>query len=139
MATVTARLEDWLKEEVEAFWRSHGEKPSPGLRRVVQEWWAAQRFPAVTFQDGVSGRRAVLRGGPDVWEVALVARDYGDDRQALQAHFAGFVTVEAVDQALAYAEYFPEEVAAMLAENARAEQLLGAQIAAGSGGATSGG
>ncbi len=126
MATVTARLEDWLKEDVEAFWHSHGERPSPGLRRVVQEWWATQRLPAITFRDGVSGRRAVLRDGPDVWEVVMVARDYGDDRAGLYAHFAGFVAPEALDQALAYAEHFPEETEAMLAENTRVERLLGA-------------
>src|SRR5690606_33585017 len=114
-----------LREDVEAFWAAHGEKPSPGLRRVIQEWWAAQHLPAITFRDGVSGRRAVLRAGPDVWEVAMVARDYGDDRDGLHAHFAGFVERDALDQALAYVERFPDEIAAMLAENARVERLLG--------------
>ena len=125
MATMTARIEDWLKADVEDFWEAHGEKPSPGLRRVIQEWWATQRFPEVTFRDGVSGRRAVLRNGPDVWEVAMVARGYHDDREAFHAHFSGFVERAALDQALAYADRFPDEISAMLNENARVERLLG--------------
>lgn len=125
MATMTARIEDWLKEDVETFWEAHGEKPSPGLRRVIQEWWAIQQFPALTFRDGVSGRRAVLRDGPDVWEVAMVARDYGDDRERLHAHFPGVVDRDVLGQALAYAGRFPDEIAALLADNARVERLLG--------------
>jgi hypothetical protein len=67
----------------------------------------------------------VLRDGPDVWEVAMVARDYGADRSALHAHFAGFVAPDVIDQALAYADRFPDEIATMLTENARVERLLG--------------
>ncbi len=40
-----------------------------------------QEFPAIEFRDGVSGHRAGIRGGPDVWEVVRVARDYGSDRE----------------------------------------------------------
>ena len=124
MATMTARIEDWLKADVESFWEAHGEKPSPGLRRVIQEWWALQHFPALTFRDGVSGRRAALREGPDVWEIAMVARDYGDDRIGLHAHFEGFVEPDALDQAMAYSARFPDEIASLLTENARVERLL---------------
>ena len=124
MGTMTVRLEKWLKEDVESFSKAQGEKPSSGLRRVVQEWWAGQHFPALTFRDGVSGRRAVLRDGPDVWEVVMIARDYGDDRPALQEHFC-HVSPDALDQALAYAERFPEEIDAMIAENERVARLLG--------------
>lgn len=28
VATMTARIEDWLQDEVESFWEAHGEKPS---------------------------------------------------------------------------------------------------------------
>jgi len=125
MATMTARIEDWLKADVEDFWAAHGEKPSPGLRRVIQEWWATQRFPEVTFRDCVSGRRAVLRNGPDVWEVAMVAHGYRDDREGFDAHFSGLVDPAALDQALAYADRFPDEMSAILTENARVERLLG--------------
>jgi hypothetical protein len=124
MATMTARLEDWLKDDIEAFWRQRGEKPSPGLRRVIQEWWCAQHFPAIGFRDGVGGRRAVVRGGPDVWEVILVARDYGADREGLYAHFPAALDRTSLDQALAYAERFPDEITALLDANSRLERVL---------------
>ena len=124
MATVSARLADWLERELRAFWQEHGDDPSTGLRRVAEEWWAMQRFPAIEFRDGVTGRRAALRDGPDVWEVAMVARDYRDDVDGLVAHFGGLVPREALAQALAYAERFAEEVAGRVAENERVGRSL---------------
>jgi hypothetical protein len=124
MATLTTRLDDWLREEIVRYWEAHGEGPSAGMRRVAQEWWAMQEFPAIAFRDGVSGRRAVLRGGPDVWEVALVAHEYLDDLEGLYEHFSGAVPREALGQALAYAERFPDEIEGMIAENRRVEALL---------------
>ena len=62
MPTMSARLDPWLKESIEDFWRSHGEGPSTGLRRVAEEWWAMQNLPEITFVDGVAGRRALEYG-----------------------------------------------------------------------------
>ena len=86
-----------------------------------------ENYPAIAFRDGVSGRRAILRSGPDVWEVVMVARDYGDDRESLRLHFGESVSQGALDQALAYAERFPEAVEAMIAGNERAERLFAAR------------
>jgi hypothetical protein len=83
-----------------------------------------QQFPAITFQDGVSGRRARLRSGPDVWEVVSVWRDYEPDRDAFYDHFTPHVTREVLDQALAYVERFGEEVEAMIQQNQRMERLV---------------
>lgn len=126
MATVpaTTRLPDWLERAFRAFWRERGEGPSVGLRRSVEEWWATQQFPAIEFRDGVSGRRAALRGGPDVWEIAMVARDYGGDLGRLAAHFGGRVSRDALGQALAYAARFPEEIEHWVNENERVARLL---------------
>ncbi len=124
MPTLTTRLDDWLRDKIVRYWAEHGEGPSAGMRRVAQEWWAMQEFPSIAFRDGVSGRRAVLRAGPDVWEVVLVAREYAGDPEGLYEHFSGAVTREALDQALAYATRFPDEIERMIAENFRVEALL---------------
>ncbi len=126
MATVAAstRLAEWLEREVRTFWDEHGEGPSVGLRRVVEEWWAMQHFPAIEFRDGVSGRRAGLRRGPDVWEVVRVARDYGNDSSGLTAHFGGRISPDALQQAIAYAERFPEEIDGQIKENERIGRFL---------------
>lgn len=126
MTTMSARVDDWLKADLENFWRAHGQSPSAGLRCAVEEWWAMQHFPSIAFRDGVSGRRAHLRGGPDVWEVVSVARAYAGDRQGFYEHFAPFVAAEMLDEALAYAERFPDLVEAMIERNARVERMLSA-------------
>jgi hypothetical protein len=123
MPTMSARIDEWLKESLEEFWRAHGERPSTGLRRVAEEWWAMQNFPSIAFRDGVSGRRAVLRTGPDVWEVASVRRDYSDDLDGFYEHFAPHVSREALDQAVAYAERFPDEIEDAIRQNERLERL----------------
>lgn len=127
MGTMSARVDDWLKERLEAFWREHGEGPSTGLRRVAEEWWAMQEYPAIMFHDGVSGRRARLRGGPDVWEVASVWGAYGADRASFHEHFAPYVERDALEQALAYAERFPSEIEAHIEQNQRLERLVTGQ------------
>ena len=124
MPTMSTRIEPWLKESLEAFWRAHGERPSTGLRRVVEEWWAMQEFPAIAFHDGVSGRRARLRDGPDVWEVVNVWRDYAPDREAFYEHFAPYVDRMELDQAVAYGERFEEEIESAIAQNERLERLV---------------
>lgn len=124
MPTMSARIDDWLKESLEEFWHAHGERPSSGLRRVAEEWWALQNFPAITFHDGVSGRRARLRSGPDVWEVVSVWRDYDPDTEGFYQHFAPHVDRTALDQALAYAKRFEQEIDEAIAQNERLEQLI---------------
>jgi hypothetical protein len=121
---MSARVDDWLKEHIEGFWRGHGEGPSAGLRRIAEEWWTMQTLPALAFRDGVPGRRAHIRGGPDVWEVEAVARDYGEDREGFLRHFDPFVSPEALDQALAYAHRFPEELDRWIERNRRLERLV---------------
>lgn len=124
MPTMSARLDGWLKDDLEEFWRAHGEGPSAGLRRVAEEWWAMREYPAIHFEDGVAGRRARLRGGPDVWEVVSVWRDFEPDREAFYEHFTPHTDREVLEQALAYAERFPEEIERRLAQNDRIERMV---------------
>lgn len=52
----------------------------PGLTRssaaalLVEEGLRMDAHPGVLFRDGPAGRRAVLAGGPDVWEVVQAIR-----------------------------------------------------------------
>lgn len=123
MATITARLDDWLRDEIERFWREHGHGPSSGFRRVAEEWWAVQQFPQIEFREGAAGRRAGLRGGPDVWEIEMVRREYDGDRAGLHVHFE-FVPPEHLDQALAYADRFSADINDLISRNERLGRLL---------------
>jgi len=124
MTIMSTRLEPWLKDSIEEFWRDQGAGPSTGLRRIAEEWWAMKEFPAIFFVNGVAGRRARLRTGPDVWEVVSVRNEYGSDEEGFREHFA-FVAPDHLRQALEYAQHFPDEVRGMIEENRRLERLLG--------------
>jgi uncharacterized protein (DUF433 family) len=112
------RLPEALEEELNRIFAASGENPVDGIRRIVEEWWAMGHFPAIEFRDGVGGRRASLRGGPDVWEIVMVARGYGADRDGLYRHFS-WIPREQMDEALAYAGRFAAGVNARVEENER--------------------
>ena len=42
--------------------------------RYISEGMRLDRCPGIAFRDGPAGRRAVVIGGPDVWEVVVAAR-----------------------------------------------------------------
>lgn len=91
---------------------------------IVRERWAVTHLPAIIFRDGPGGRRAGLRSGPDVWEILMVARDYGDDREGLLAHFGGTIPAAEMEQALTYASLFRAEIDGMIAGNEEAARRL---------------
>jgi len=128
MATMTARLDPWLEHDIRSLSEVLGEGPSATLRRVVEEWWTLEHFPLLEFRDGVTGRRAGLRSGPDVWEIMLIASAYPGERDAklnaVWEHFGGLLSQEVLTQAFDYTERFPQEIAQRLKNNARVEQLL---------------
>ena len=43
-------------------------------QRYIDEGMRLDRHPGVVFRDGPAGRRPVVVGGPDVWEVIMAAR-----------------------------------------------------------------
>jgi hypothetical protein len=124
MDSMSTRVQRWLRDEIVAFGETHHAGPSEALRRVAEEWWALQRFPALEYRDGVAGRRAALRQGPDVWEVVMVWKDYEPDRSAFHAHFAGQIPTEHLEEALAYFARFPEEIETQLDQNRRIASRL---------------
>jgi uncharacterized protein (DUF433 family) len=123
---ITTHLPEWLDQELKRVFEATGERRSEGLRRVVLEWWAQQHFPAIEYRNGYSGRRAAVRGGPDVWEIVMVAQGYGDDLAGLQAHF-DWLSPEQLRQALAYAQRFSLQTQRELEANDRAGRALQAE------------
>jgi hypothetical protein len=80
-------------------------------------------FPEIIIRGGPSGDRAALRHGADIWEIIMVARDYGDDLDGICEHF-GSLTREELDQALAYAARFPDEIEERLRANEECGERL---------------
>lgn len=112
------RLPLELESELEDHFAALDWSPSEGLRSIVREWLAVRRFAALEFRDTAFGRRAAVRGGPEVWEVAQAAGEPRRVGAALESHFS-WVARAALEEALAYAEAFPGEIRKILERNRR--------------------
>lgn len=124
---LSVKLRPWLEEELRNEFEERGESISEGLRRLLEEWWAVRNLPAIEFRDGVGGRRAAVRNGPEVWEIVSVYRDYAGDVDALHEHFS-WLDEEALDAVLEYYDRFPEAIDMLIQENERTARFLADRI-----------
>lgn len=121
---LTTRLPEWLDREIREYFKSNGIGVSTGMKQIAEEWWIMRNMPSIEMRDGVTGPRAALENGPDIWQIIMVKEDYGDDLKGLSEHF-GDLPIEDIERALAFYELFPDQVDAKLHENERAmKQLL---------------
>lgn len=86
--------------------------------------------PGVLFRDGPSGRRAVLIGGPDVWEVARVVASVRESEPDLDAEAVVRLAAETIGLpprrirvALDYWAAYPEEIELQIRDAEAAERL----------------
>src|ERR1700746_3786450 len=95
-------------------------------QRYIGEGMRLDRHPGIIFRDGPAGRRAVVIGGPDVWEVIAAARsasERGEELVRALAERIG-VPVERIRIAVSYYGEYPDEVDRFIAANDQeAEQL----------------
>lgn len=99
-------------------------------QRYIDEGMRVDRHPGILFRDGPAGRRAVVVGGPDVWEVIAAARaapERGDELIGALAERVG-ASPEKIRIAVRYYAEYPDEIDAwnaMVDEEAeRLEQTL---------------
>ena len=94
----------------------HGWTPSDASARLVEEGLRRSEFGFLDFRDSPAGRQAYLQGSTlAVWEVMLLVHAYKKDVTAVAAHLK-WPEVK-VQAAVNYAEAFPEEIEAAMAEN----------------------
>ena len=95
-------------------------------QRYIDEGMRVDRHTGIVFRDGPAGRRAVVVGGPDVWEVVTAARnapERGEDLIAALAERMG-VPSEKIRIAIRYYAEYPEDVDRFIAMvEQEAEQL----------------
>jgi nitrogenase molybdenum-iron protein alpha/beta subunit len=106
---------------------AHSGEPIVRLaQRYIDEGMRLDRHPGVVFRDAPAGRRAVVVGGPDVWEVVAAARSAPERGEELIAALAERIGVpnEKIRIAIRYYAEFPEEVDRFIAAvEEEAEQL----------------
>ncbi|MDX1394126.1 MAG: hypothetical protein R3195_07040 [Gemmatimonadota bacterium] len=105
--------------------------PSEGLRAIVAEWLACDRFGLIEFRDTAVGRRAAVRDGPEVWEVAAAALSGPDATPEswigvwsgpvpppLREHFS-WIPPAALEQALQFSAAYPDDIVRIIERNRR--------------------
>lgn len=117
-----ARLPRELESELERVFDEQQWTPSEGLRRILVEWLSLEKYPRVEFRETRAGRRAALRGGPEVWAVAAAAGPARAMSAAVGQRFAGTRT-EALEEALAYAKEYADEIDPIVAREERIARL----------------
>jgi hypothetical protein len=106
--------------------RGSGEPIARLAERYIDEGLRADRHPGIFFREGPAGRRAVVVGGPDVWEVVAAARSAPEKGDILVRELAKRLGVaeSKVRAALRYYGEYPDEIDAWIAANdAEADRL----------------
>jgi hypothetical protein len=95
-------------------------------QRYIAEGMRLDRHPGIFFRDGPAGRRAVVIGGPDVWEVIAAARSAPERGEELICALAERIGVpeEKIRIALHYYGEYEEEVDRFITANEREAQQL---------------
>lgn len=95
-------------------------------QRYIGEGMRLDRHPGILFRDGPAGRRAVVIGGPDVWEVIAAARsapERGENLVHALAERIG-VPVDKIRMAISYYGEYPDEVDQFIAANEQEAEHL---------------
>ncbi len=82
------------------------------VQRYIEEGMRVDRHPGIAFRDGPAGRRGVVVGGPDVWEVVAAARSAPERGEELIGALAERIGVpgEKIRIAVRYYAEYPEDV-----------------------------
>lgn len=104
--------------------------------RVADEALRMKEHPGVFFRDGPSGRRAVLIGGPDVWEVVRVVHSSRESEPGLDADAIICLAAATmglppgkVRVALDYWEAYPDEIGQQIRDAEEAELIARSRMA----------
>lgn len=126
------RLEDRTLERLSSYATRHvGVTGASAAARFVEEGLRMDSHPGIVFRDGPAGRRAVIAGGADVWEVIQAVAATRDSEPTLsRAELMDLVSVNSgvsskhVRLALDYYGEFSDEIDAQIVEAASAEAAL---------------
>ena len=130
MSSQPIRIESETLQSLRERSEQSGEPIVRLAQRYIDEGMRLDRHPGIVFRDGPAGRRAVVVGGPDVWEVIAAARSAPERGEELVGALAERVGVpsERIRIAIRYYAEYPEDVDRFIAlveeEAKRLEQTL---------------
>jgi hypothetical protein len=119
----SVRFEDAVLDKLAKFVMEHpGLSVSAAVNLLITEALRMEEHPGVLFRTGPSGRRAVVAGGPDVWEVIRAIRATraaepdatADEIVTMTAEYSGLPSHQ-VRAAIRYWSDYPDEVDTQIA------------------------
>ncbi len=118
MSSQAIRIESNTLRELRTRSAQRGEPLVRLAQRYIDEGMRLDRHPGILFRDGPAGRRAVVVGGPDVWEVIAAARSAQERGDALVDALADRMGVapEKIRTAIRYYAEYPDDVDAFIAQ-----------------------
>ena len=125
----SVRFDSDTEEHLVAFVARHaGLTQSSAAAMLVEEGLRMDAHPGVLFREGPAGRRAVLAGGPDVWEAIRAIRSARESDPTLTAAETLELVAEntsldsrTLQIAVAYYSEYPHEVDSLIATAEEAE------------------
>lgn len=113
---VSTRLSDETATRLKRLARRLGKTPSETGAMLIEESLREAEFAYIEFRNSSVGRQPYMKGtGLAVWEVIMVAQDYGLEAEKVAAHFRK--PLEWVQAAFNYAEAYPEEIQLAIEDN----------------------
>jgi hypothetical protein len=112
---VSLRLPDTTAERLRVTARRAGRTLNDAAARSIEEWLRQEEFAEIEFR-GINGERhACLKGALPLWQLIMVAKDYGMDADRTAAHFRFSLT--RVRAAFNYYEAYPLEIDEAISDN----------------------
>ena len=110
--TVSLDLDSTTLDRLAEREHTTGESRSELAQRYIEEGLRMERYPGIFFQDGPTGRRAVVLGGPDVWEVmSTVLQAEGDPDQVIKTSVEWLgLPPSSIEDAMRYYAEFKDEI-----------------------------
>ena len=109
---LSVRVDDDLLQRLEDECRRSGQSRSALAKQLLEEGLRMQRHPGIVFRPGATGRRPALAGGPAVWVVARIFREWegppGEMTPFITENLA--ITAQQVSVAAGYYAEYRDEI-----------------------------
>ena len=112
---VTVRLPEPSWEELRQIARREHRSVSEVGARFITEGLRESRFPFIEFRTFNGERHACIKGGIQVWQLMLVASDFGMDVDQIAFHLD--IKADQIRAGLHYYDVYPDEIDLALEEN----------------------
>lgn len=112
---VSIRLPDETANRLKVSARRSGRTVNETASRSIEESLRQEEFADIEFRSFNGERLACLKGALPIWQIIMVARDYGMEAEKTAAHFR--FPLHRVKSAFYYYEAYPQEIDQAIGDN----------------------